>query len=67
MLGKLICIMTPGLVSSAVKKYTAYNPHIYLISKVTNNDVKYWLQKYFWVNDYIVEKTESIFKTSKKD
>jgi hypothetical protein len=71
MLGKLVLAMLPGLASSAVKRYSAFNPHNYLLGKVSNADVKYWLGKYFWINDVVLEKTESVFKsgtsTSKKD
>lgn len=71
MFGKLLLAMMPGFASSAVKRYTAFNPHNYLLARVSNGDVKYWLNKYFWINDVVLEKTESVFKsgttTNKKD
>ena len=65
MLTKFLWAMTPGLASSAIKRYTAYNPHAYVLAKINNIDMKYWIQKYFRLNDYVIEKTESFFKNKK--
>ena len=71
MWGKMVLAMLPGLAGSAVKRYTAFNPHNYVLARVSNADVKYWLGKYFWLNDVVLEKGESIFKSgttgNKKD
>jgi hypothetical protein len=65
MLRWIVYIMLPGLTSSALKRYTRYNIQTMTMKKITQPDAKYWMEKYFGVNDLMVEKMESLLKTKK--
>jgi hypothetical protein len=67
MLRFVVYAMLPGLASSVLKRYTQYNLHTMVLSQVTHLDAKYWIQKYFDANDFVVERAVSVFKSDKKD
>ena len=54
--------MTPGLATSALKRYTSINVQATVLTNISNKDVKYWTEKYFSLNDMVFEKSESFIK-----
>ena len=59
---KLIMVsMAPGLASSALKRFTSLNLQAMVLTRIQHTDVKYWTEKYFSANDYIVDKGVSTF------
>ena len=71
-------VVTAGLASSALKRYTPYDSHTPVLNKLENEDVKHYVEKYFDANDSVVSKVEEMggvvsdkvkdtFKNDKKD
>ena len=57
MLKLILCTMAPGLASSALKRFTSLNIQAIIIGRISNNDAKYWAEKYFSANDYVIDKS----------
>ena len=49
--------MVPGLASSALKRFTSLNIQAMIVGRISNNDAKYWAEKYFSANDYVIDKS----------
>ena len=72
-------VVTVGLVSSVLKRYTSYDSHTPVLDKLENEDVKHYVGKCFEASDNVVSKAEEMggwfvsdkvkdaFKSDKKD